>query len=461
MHACALQIGPCSPLLSRRKQEARDCECMNKATGESQPELTEAHRYQAAARAAQIKFQETGKLPENIYLTHSGSFQVQVYFSGTTKTKVFHTLYEALQERDRLKAEQKVHKHTLPYEKRNALEEGFDKFCKKSIKNDEDNDDDNDVDDETAYVEACADGTFCVRVCVLRDEFSNACEVLGDRWDAQDKARTQLQKLKLVQRYRFEARKARKAFDNTKTLPKNIFLLPSGSLLVQVRVGVKKRVQTVNTFYDALRERDRLKVEQQAHKHILPREKREALEKEFDAFCDKHIQANGINNDDDDDDVHGDETAYVEACADGTFCVRVRVLQDEFSDACEVLGGRWTAQDEARTQLQKLKLVQRYHFEARKARKAYMKTKTLPENIYLHHGSFQVSVMIAGKQHQPTFHMLYDALRKRDVLKLERQAQGGSGRKRSRRSQARGQEAEENSTNAKLAKSVDSVNLCE
>ena len=81
-----------------------------------------------------------------------------------------------------------------------------------------------------------------------------------------------------------------------------------------------------------------------------------------------------------------------------------------------------------------------------------MKTKTLPENIYLHHGSFQVSVMIAGKQHQPTFHMLYDALRKRDVLKLERQAQGGSGRKRSRRSQARGQEAEEKSTNAKLAK---------
>jgi hypothetical protein len=218
-----------------------------------------------------------------------------------------------------------------------------------------------------------------------------------------------------AQRYELAARAAQKKFDETGKLPENISLLPTGPFLVRVNVAGKLKQSTVKTMYDAIRERGRLKAEQQAQKHTLPYKKRKALEEEFDKFCDDSIHNNNEHNDD-------DETAYVEACADGTFCVRVRVLKDEHSDACEVLGGRHDAQDEARTQLQKLKVVQRYRSKARAARKAFDETKTLSENIYLDHGSFKVKVMIAGTLQQPMFHTLYDALRKRDVLKFEQQA---------------------------------------
>jgi hypothetical protein len=219
-----------------------------------------------------------------------------------------------------------------------------------------------------------------------------------------------------AQRYKLAARAAQKKFDETGKLPENIRLRPSGTFQVQVKVGGKTKQPTVKTLYDAIRERARLKAEQHAQKHTLPYEKRKALEEEFDKFCDDSIQANGSSNNDD------DETAYMEACADGTFCVHVRVLKDEHSDTCEVLGGRHNAQDNARTQLQKLKVVQRYRSEALAARKAFDETKTLPENIRLHYGSFIVRVSVDGNEQRPTFHTLYDALRKRDMLKFEQEA---------------------------------------
>jgi hypothetical protein len=283
MHACALQIGPCSPVLLRIKQKARACECMNGASEESQPDLTEAQRYELAARAAEIKFQETGKLPKNISLTPSGSFLVQVCVGGKQKRPRVKTLYEAVRERDRLKAEQQAQKHALPYEKRKALEEEFDKFCDDSIhSNNEDNNDDY-IDYETAYVEACADGTFCVRVRVLKDEHSDACDVLGGRHDAQDEARTQLQKLKLVQRYRSEARKARKAFDETKTLPENI-TLNHGSFQVHVKIAGENNRSTFYTLYDAIRKRDMLKFEQQAIQTNHSDEKKRIFKEEWEKY---------------------------------------------------------------------------------------------------------------------------------------------------------------------------------
>jgi hypothetical protein len=79
---------------------------MNEASGESQRELTEAQRYELAARAAQIKFDETGKLPKNISLTPYGRFQVRVMIDGKLKRSTVKTMYEAVRERDVLKAKQ-------------------------------------------------------------------------------------------------------------------------------------------------------------------------------------------------------------------------------------------------------------------------------------------------------------------------------------------------------------------